>query len=110
MSAIIQYLTRIRFGEGAIDDLAEELNLLGIQLPLIITDPGLSTSDMMVRVQNAIASTPFQIYDGTSAPRFCPWSRCLPLQVPAARSAGRPCCPCAISANWALSLLISFLR
>ncbi|MDW5377776.1 iron-containing alcohol dehydrogenase [Halomonas sp. HP20-15] len=66
MSSIIQYLTKIRFGAGAVDDLAEELTLLGVAKPLIVTDAGLTASGLVARVQEAISaerSTP--VYDAT---------------------------------------------
>ncbi len=41
MSDLIQYLTKIRFGQGAIRELVEELPALSITRPLIVTDKGL---------------------------------------------------------------------
>lgn len=41
MSDIISYLTKIRFGAGAIAELQEELDLLGVTRPLLISDKGL---------------------------------------------------------------------
>ncbi len=41
MSELIQYLTKIRFGQGAIAELAEELSALSIHRPMIVTDQGL---------------------------------------------------------------------
>ena len=42
MSATINYLTKIRFGDDALDDLADELAQLGVATPLIVTDAGLT--------------------------------------------------------------------
>ncbi|MCI0511185.1 alcohol dehydrogenase class IV [Chromohalobacter marismortui] len=68
MSAIINYLTKIRFGDDAVDDLAEELMLLGVSRPLVITDAGLTASGLVDRVQAAIGGErPAPVYDGTPA-------------------------------------------
>ncbi|WP_280541656.1 iron-containing alcohol dehydrogenase [Chromohalobacter sp. 11-W] len=68
MSATINYLTKIRFGDDALDDLAEELTLLGVDTPLIVTDAGLTASGLVTRVQAAIGGTrPAPVYDGTPA-------------------------------------------
>lgn len=47
MSCIINYLTRIRFGPGTIQSLAEELELLGIKTPLLVIDKGLRASGLV---------------------------------------------------------------
>ncbi|MDV6320059.1 iron-containing alcohol dehydrogenase [Chromohalobacter sp. HP20-39] len=68
MSATINYLTKIRFGDDALDDLAEELTLLGVTQPLIVTDAGLTASGLVTRVQEAIGGErPVPVYDGTPA-------------------------------------------
>ena len=41
MSDLITYLTKVRFGSGAIRELAEELAAQGVERPIIITDRGL---------------------------------------------------------------------
>jgi alcohol dehydrogenase class IV len=41
MKAIFKFPTRVVFGEGVSDDLAQEMTLLGIHRPLLITDRGL---------------------------------------------------------------------
>jgi alcohol dehydrogenase class IV len=47
MSSIINYLTRIRFGRGTIESLVEEVELLGITSPLLVTDKGLRASGLV---------------------------------------------------------------
>ena len=42
--ALITYLTKIQFDHGALGLLSEELAGLGIQRPMIVTDPGLAAS------------------------------------------------------------------
>ncbi|MCK0769450.1 iron-containing alcohol dehydrogenase [Chromohalobacter canadensis] len=68
MSATINYLTKIRFGDDALEDLADELTQLGVATPLIVTDAGLTASGLVTRVQEAIGGTrPAAVYDGTPA-------------------------------------------
>lgn len=43
----IQYLTTIRFGEGAIDVLPEELAATGVKRPLLVTDAGLKATGLV---------------------------------------------------------------
>lgn len=45
--ALIQYLTRIQFEAGAIALLAEELKLLGVSRPLIVTDKGIVAAGLL---------------------------------------------------------------
>jgi 4-hydroxybutyrate dehydrogenase len=47
---LITYLTRIQFGAGAVGLLAEELALLGVRAPLVITDKGLVATGLAARV------------------------------------------------------------
>lgn len=48
--ALINYLTRIQFEPGAIGLLAEELRLLGVRRPLIVTDRGIVAAGLLQRV------------------------------------------------------------
>jgi len=50
MSDIITYLTKVRFGPGAVRELEEELALLGIERPLIVTDPGIAAAGLEAEV------------------------------------------------------------
>lgn len=56
MPHIINYLTKIQFGENAVDELASELELLKVKKPLFVTDKGLSATDLIAHV---IASAKF---------------------------------------------------
>ncbi|MDN3523175.1 iron-containing alcohol dehydrogenase [Halomonas ramblicola] len=47
MSFVINYLTRIRFGHGAIESLGEELEQLDVKVPLVVTDKGLKASGLV---------------------------------------------------------------
>ncbi len=50
MPHIINYLTKIQFGESAIAELANELQLLKIKRPLFVTDKGLSATPLITHV------------------------------------------------------------
>lgn len=50
MPYIINYLTKIQFGENAIAELANELQLLKIKRPLFVTDKGLSATPLITYV------------------------------------------------------------
>src|SRR5690348_10875058 len=65
--ALITYLTRIQFDFGAIKLLPDELKLLGIKRPLIVTDKGVIAAGLAERVQAAMGTAPAAIYDGTPA-------------------------------------------
>lgn len=66
MSALIHYLTRVRFGQGAVEHLAAELDALGIRKPLIVTDRGLSDTGMIESLiaRGGLTETP-PIFDAT---------------------------------------------
>ncbi len=49
--ALINYLTKAHLAPGALGQLPAELAALGIHRPLLITDPGLATSETLRRVQ-----------------------------------------------------------
>lgn len=53
MSDIINYLTKIRFGEGAVGEIAEEASLLGLTRLLVVTDPGLLETGLVHRAIEA---------------------------------------------------------
>ncbi|RUR33051.1 iron-containing alcohol dehydrogenase [Vreelandella nanhaiensis] len=50
MPYIINYLTKIQFGENAIAELANELQLLKVKRPLFVTDKGLSSTPIITQV------------------------------------------------------------
>ena len=49
MVATFTFPIRIRFGEGAVAELAPELNRLGVRRPLIVTDPGIVAAGLLER-------------------------------------------------------------
>ena len=64
--ALITYLTRIQFDFGALSLLADEMALLGIARPLVVTDRGLLTLGMVDRLVEALADPPAaSIFDDT---------------------------------------------
>lgn len=65
--ALITYLTRIQFNFGAIKLLPDELKLLGINRPLIVTDKGVVAAGLVSRVQSAMGLPPTAVYDKTPA-------------------------------------------
>ena len=65
--ALITYLTKIQFDFGALGLLAEELAGLGVQRPMIFTDPGLAASGNLDRVQAALSNGAAAVYDQTPA-------------------------------------------
>lgn len=64
--ATINYLTRIEFDFGLAAKLPEFCAELGIQRPLLVTDPGLTALGMIEPIAARFAETPV-IFDGTPA-------------------------------------------
>lgn len=64
--AIINYLTTVQFDFGAIKLLGAELQRLGIQRPLIVTDKGIRAAGILDRVLEALGdAVKFSIYEET---------------------------------------------
>lgn len=63
---LITYLTRIQFGAGAVRLLADELALLGVAAPLVVTDRGVVAAGLVERVLGAagLARAP-AVFDDT---------------------------------------------
>ena len=64
--AVINYLTRVEFEEGAISRLPALLAGLGVRRPLIVTDRGLAATGMVDRVA-ALFDTRPEVFDRTPA-------------------------------------------
>ncbi len=56
--ALISYMSRIQFDFGAVRLLPEELALLGIQRPFLVTDAGVRAAGLVERVLAALGSAP----------------------------------------------------
>lgn len=65
VSGVISYLTRIEFGEGAIQKLPSLLHELGVTKPLICTDEGLIGTGLITRACEGIKD--YAVFDGTPA-------------------------------------------
>jgi alcohol dehydrogenase class IV len=64
--ALITYLTRIQFEFGALKLLEQELQLLGIRRPLIVTDKGIIAAGLWGKVKEKLpGNMPIALYDGT---------------------------------------------
>ncbi|MFN3764283.1 MAG: iron-containing alcohol dehydrogenase [Aliihoeflea sp.] len=64
--SLITYLTRIQFESGAIKLLGDELKLLGVSRPLIVTDRGIVEAGLIERVlEGAGLGRDVAVYDGT---------------------------------------------
>lgn len=63
--ALINYLTRIQFAEGAVRLLAEELAALGIENPLVVTDKGIQDAGLLDKALAGLATVPASIFDET---------------------------------------------
>lgn len=50
MSALITYLTTIRFGEGCVAEIGEDLDQLGIRRALVVADKGVAAAGLVERV------------------------------------------------------------
>jgi 4-hydroxybutyrate dehydrogenase len=56
MSALIAYLTTIRFGEGCVSEIGEDLDQLGIARALVVTDKGVVGAGLVDRVASAMGA------------------------------------------------------
>lgn len=66
MPYIINYLTKIQFGENAIAELANELQSLKVKKPLFVTDKGLSATPLIAHViESAQLAGKACVFDGT---------------------------------------------
>src|SRR5690606_15778182 len=64
--ALINYLTQIQFGYGALATLAGECARLGMRAPLVVTDAGVRAAGLLDRVLDALGDAPgVAVYDAT---------------------------------------------
>jgi len=63
--ATIQYLTRIEFDSGAMARAADYAREIGIQRPLLVTDPGLAANAVFARVQEVLHPLVAAVFDRT---------------------------------------------
>lgn len=62
--ALMQFLNRIHFAEGALAELPAELALAGITRPLVVTDPGVVAAGLLGRLR-AVLDLPCAVFDAT---------------------------------------------
>ncbi len=78
--AIIDYITRIVFDEGAIREVGNELARVGISRPMIVTDKGVLAAGLCDRLEEALGFPPAARYaDTPSNPREADVRACLSL-------------------------------
>ena len=53
---IITYLTHIRFGDGTLSELPEDLAALGIRRPLVVTDKGIVAAGLVERLFDVVSA------------------------------------------------------
>lgn len=63
--ALIQYLTQIQFDFGAIQLLRSECERIGIQRPLVVTDPGVRAAGILQKALDALGDMPAAVFDQT---------------------------------------------
>ncbi|WP_434053084.1 MAG: iron-containing alcohol dehydrogenase [Roseibium sp.] len=63
--ALINYVTRVRFGFGELASLKAELELAGISRPMVVTDKGVRQLGFLDRIEAALGEAPAGIFDDT---------------------------------------------
>ncbi len=63
---VFSFPTHVLCGIGAVKSLPESLDAVGIKKPLLVTDPGLKSTESFTRVEGVLvgAGRPFAIFDG----------------------------------------------
>ncbi|MGK7870998.1 iron-containing alcohol dehydrogenase [Falsiroseomonas sp. E2-1-a20] len=66
--ALMVFLNRVQFAEGALAELSAELALAGIRRPLVVTDPGVVAAGLLDRLRAALpAGMSCAVFDATPA-------------------------------------------
>lgn len=63
--ALINYVTEVRFGTGALAELKEACDKLGITKPLIVTDKGVEAVGIVDKVQSVLGQQPAAVFNET---------------------------------------------
>ncbi|MEM9129507.1 MAG: iron-containing alcohol dehydrogenase, partial [Pseudomonadota bacterium] len=62
---LINYITRVQFGFGALSTLGDELSQASISRPFIVTDKGVLALGFVERIQELLKTGPVGVYDDT---------------------------------------------
>lgn len=62
---LINYVTRVQFGFGELATLKSELQLAGIERPMVVTDKGVRQLGVLDRVEALLGAAPVAVYDDT---------------------------------------------
>ncbi|MEO0714716.1 MAG: iron-containing alcohol dehydrogenase, partial [Pseudomonadota bacterium] len=62
---VINFLTTCIFDHGAVKQLQETLDGLGVERPFIVTDPGIKAAGLLDTVQGALKSAPAGVFADT---------------------------------------------
>lgn len=65
--SLIYYLTQIQFEHGAVRLLRQECERVGIERPLVVTDPGVKAAGVLQKALDALGDLPFSVFDQTPA-------------------------------------------
>ncbi len=63
--SLIYYLTQIQFEHGAVRLLRQECERVGIQRPLVVTDPGVKAAGVLQKALDALGDLPVAVFDQT---------------------------------------------
>jgi len=63
--ALIYYVTQVQFEFGAVKLLQQECARIGIQRPLIVTDPGVKAAGVLQKALDALPDLPVAVFDQT---------------------------------------------
>jgi alcohol dehydrogenase class IV len=63
--SLIYYLTQIQFDHGAVRLLRQECERVGIQRPLVVTDPGVKAAGVLQKALDALGDLSVSVFDQT---------------------------------------------
>src|SRR5437773_2964769 len=63
--AFIYYITQVQLDFGAVLMLPQECERIGIQRPLVVTDPGVRAAGVLSKALAALGAVPYSVYDQT---------------------------------------------
>ena len=63
--AFIYYITQVQLDFGAVQMLPQECERIGMQRPLVVTDPGVRAAGVLSKALAALGAVPYSVYDQT---------------------------------------------